>query len=115
LQPYYHDKQQGLVFPLLPAHFFDLAPERRFRARKVAAERVWKGLQDVRRKLGLPGKLHSHTARHTLATHTVEQTGDYRLAQRFLGHTKLEMTERYIRSMLKKDLDAGAARVYDAD
>jgi integrase/recombinase XerD len=103
----------GLVFPLLPADFFIKESGRRFQLRKAAATKVWKGLQVVAQLAGLAGRLHSHTARHSLATHTVEETGDYRLAQAFLGHSSLQMTERYVRPMLKKQLDAGADKVYN--
>jgi integrase/recombinase XerD len=103
----------GLVFPLLPANFFALESGRRFQLRKAAATKVWKGLQVVAQLAGLSGRLHSHTARHSLATHTVESTGDYRLAQRFLGHSTLQMTERYVRPMLTSELDAGADQVYN--
>jgi integrase/recombinase XerD len=103
-----------LVFPLLPANFFAQDSGQRFRLRKAAATKVWKGLQVVGQLAGLSGQLHSHTARHSLATHTVEQTGDYRLAQRFLGHSTLQMTERYVRPMLTGELDAGADKVYNS-
>jgi integrase/recombinase XerD len=103
----------GLVFPLLLADFFTQDSSRRFQLRKAAATKVWKGLQTVAQLAGLSGQLHSHTARHSLATHTVEATGDYRLAQRFLGHSTLQMTERYVRPMLSSELDAGADKVYD--
>jgi integrase len=103
---------QGLVFDALPANFFAQDGDKRHRLRKSAASKVWRGLQSVAQLLGLGGRLHSHTARHSLATHTVEATGDYRLAQRFMGHSTLQMTERYVRPMLKSQLDAGADAVY---
>jgi integrase len=71
----------------------------------------WRGLQQVGELLGLGERLHSHTARHTLATHAAE-TGDMRLAQHMLGHSTQLMTERYVRPMLNAALDKGAAQVY---
>jgi integrase/recombinase XerD len=101
----------SLVFPLLPATFLSLPAEQRYRLRKSAAGKVWRGLQQVGELLGLGERLHSHTARHTLATHAAE-TGDMRLAQHMLGHSTQLMTERYVRPMLNAALDKGAAQVY---
>lgn len=101
-----------LVFPLLPAHYLNLSVDERFPKRKAALTKIWEGLQTVAALLNLPGRLHSHTARHSLATHTVQITKDMRLAQRFLGHSTLQMTERYVAPMLPAELDAGAAQVY---
>lgn len=105
---------RGLVFPLLPADYFLYAQtsDRRFQLRKSASSQVWRGLQTVGGLLQLSGQLHSHTARHTLATHTVQLTKDMRLAQQLLGHSNISMTERYVRSMLPDELDEGAAQVY---
>lgn len=103
---------EGLIFPLLPAAYSQLDSLPRYRARKQAARQVWDGLQTCAKLLELPGRLHSHTARHSLATNTVRPTGDYRLAQRFLGHSTLEMTEKYIRGLLPEELDAGGDAVY---
>lgn len=105
----------GPVFPLLPPGYASLPEEERFRLRKKANMTVWSGLQLAAKTLCLKGHLHSHTARHTLATHTVMATGNFRLAQQLLGHTELAMTERYIKSMLPNELDAGADAVYGAD
>jgi integrase/recombinase XerD len=102
----------GFVFPVLPADFASLDPRRRFMLRKVGNTYVWRGLQTIGELLNLPGKLHPHTARHSLATHTVEKTKDYRLAKEFLGHGSIAITERYVRPMLTSELDAGADKVY---
>lgn len=103
----------GFVFPILPRSYYQELPRRRYMLRKVGNTYVWRGLQRIAEMMELPGKLHSHTARHSLATHTVEKTGNYRLAQNFLGHSTLSMTEKYVRSMLPAELDAGADSVYD--
>jgi len=116
LRTYYPDKDaKGPVFPMLPQNYDTLSPDEQFRLRKSANAQVWEGLQVAAKKIGLPGRLHSHTARHTLATHTVQATGNFRLAQQLLGHTDLAMTERYVKSMLPTELDAGADAVYDTD
>jgi integrase/recombinase XerD len=103
----------GFVFPILPTDFASQEPRRRFMLRKAGNTYVWRGLQRIGELLGLPGKLHPHTARHSLATHTVEKTKDYRLAKEFLGHSSIAITEKYIRPMLTTELDAGADTVYN--
>jgi len=113
LLEHYGPKATGLVFPLLPANYAALSVKERFKARKAATTLVWHGLQDCAKLLGLPGKLHSHTARHSLATHTVEATGSIRAAQGMLGHKSEATTERYVRSMLSHQLDSVADSVYD--
>lgn len=111
----YGPKARGLVFPLLPADYAALPVKERFKARKAATTLVWHGLQDCAKLLDLPGKLHSHTARHSLATHTVEATGSIRAAQGMLGHKSEATTERYVRSMLASQLDTVADSVYGDD
>ena len=105
----------GLVFPLLPADHALLDAAARFRHRKNATGKVWYGLRTCERLLGLGGRLHSHTARHTLATHTVEATGSIRAAQGLLGHKSEATTERYIRGLLPAQLDAVGDSVYGDD
>lgn len=112
LQRYWRPDATGPVFPFLPADFATRAPAERHRLRKAANVRVWNGLQKAAKLLGLPGRLHSHTARHSLATHTVEATGSFRTAQGLLGHKNLAMTEKYVRSMLPTELDLAADEVY---
>lgn len=102
----------GLVFPVLPGSYASQEPRRRFMSRKAGNTYVWRGLQRIGEMMGLPGKLHPHTARHSLATHTVEKTGSFRLAKEFLGHGSVSITERYVRPMLTTELDAGADEVY---
>lgn len=114
LLPYYPGPgAAGLVFPVLPANFASQEPKRKYMLRKAGNTYVWRGLQRIAELMGLPGKLHSHTARHSLATHTVEKTKDYRLAKEFLGHGSIAITERYVRPMLTSELDAGADAVYN--
>jgi integrase len=109
----HYGPKPGLVFPLLPANYAALSVQAKFKARKAATTLVWHGLQDCAQLLDLPGRLHSHTARHSLATHTVEATGSIRAAQGMLGHKKESTTERYVRPMLTQQLDNVADSVYD--
>lgn len=112
LRRYYSPGATGFVFPALPNRYAGQTLDRRYLLRKAATTKVWRGLQAVAELLNLPGKLHSHTARHTLATHTVQATGDFRAAQSLLGHQSLAMTEKYVRSMLPEEKDAAADAVY---
>jgi integrase len=112
LRRYYAPGAIGPIFPLLPANYASRPAAERFKLRKKANTQVWAGLQVASKLLNLPGKLHSHTARHTLATHTVQATGSYHLAQQLLGHSSLAMTEKYVRSMLPEETDVAADAVY---
>jgi len=55
--------------------------------------------------IGRP-ELRVHDLRHTAATRTLRATGDLRLAQIQLGHTRITTTEKYAHTM-KSDLLAG--------
>jgi integrase/recombinase XerD len=102
----------GFVFPVLPKNFAQQEPARRFMLRKAGNTYVWRGLQALSTLLNLPGQLHSHTARHTLATHTVQATKSFHLAKELLGHHSIAVTEKYVRAMLPEELDSGADAVY---
>ena len=108
----YSPAPSGLVFPPLPEGYAAQDANERYRLRKTATATVWHGLQQCAKLLKLPGRLHSHTARHSLATHTVEATGNIRVAQGLLGHKSAGTTEKYIRGMMTKELDAAADTVY---
>jgi integrase/recombinase XerD len=112
LRRYYTPGATGPVFPLLPANYASRTTAERFNLRKAANTYVWRGLQAAAKLLGLPGQLHSHTARHTLATHTVVATGSFRAAQSLLGHHSIAVTEKYVRAMLPDEKDAAADAVY---
>jgi integrase len=112
LQRYYKPGAVGFVFPMLPDNYASQSPEERHRLRRKANSKVGHGLLAAANRLGLPGRLHPHTARHSLATHTVQATGSFRTAQEFLGHSSLSMTEKYVRSMLPTELDSAADAVY---
>lgn len=102
----------GFVFPVIPANFTQQEPARRYMMRKSANTYVWRGLQVLGEMLNLPGRLHSHTARHTLATHTVQTTKSFQIAKEMLGHHSISITEKYVRAMLPDELDSAADAVY---
>ncbi|WP_175471083.1 tyrosine-type recombinase/integrase [Hymenobacter psychrophilus] len=104
----------GFVFDYLPSDFFALDKAAQHRAIKRANTKVNWHLRAACRALDLPGNIHPHTARHTMARMTVEATGDIRAAQHVLGHSTYQQTEVYVRSMLTEEVDAAAASVYDS-
>lgn len=109
-------RPDALVFPLLPAGYHQLQPAARYRARKRGISAVWARLQVCAKLLELPGRLHSHTARHTLALDAYKASGgDLRVPQQMLRHSKLSMTEQYIQGLSTEELDTRAAAVYNTD
>jgi len=49
------------------------------------------------KRLGISGpKVSWHTIRHSFATNYIRQGGDVMMLQRILGHTSLQMTQRYV-------------------
>jgi len=64
---------------------------------------VWSyrnSLRDLKlfcKRLGISGpKVSWHTIRHSFATNYIRQGGDVMMLQRILGHTSLQMTQRYV-------------------
>lgn len=111
LQP----QASGYVFGLLPEGYADLPKEQRLIVRKRATARVDYGIKVLGKRLGLgPIKLHSHTARHTLATHVARQTKDVKAVQNMLTHATQKQTEAYLAELSLEDIDAAAASVYDS-
>ncbi len=84
----------ALVFPYLPANFFDLSHSERHRVRSTTTNSLNFHLGRIAKQLGIEGVLSSHTARHTLAAHAA-QLGGLDVAQGMLGHTSQAQTAHY--------------------
>ncbi|WP_018181657.1 tyrosine-type recombinase/integrase [Kaistia granuli] len=56
-------------------------------------------------------ELRPHDLRHTAATRTLMETGNMRLAQQQLGHTRLSTTERYTHPLVE-DLRAALEAIH---
>ena len=84
-----------LVFPdLLRPDFPSLDVNERHAALRRATSRLNLVLARLAVRLGIVGRLHTHTARHTLAGHAAE-LGGLDVAQGMLGHSSPAMTARY--------------------
>ncbi len=58
------------------------------------------------RKAGIQKKISIHTLRHCYATHLLEQGINIRVIQRYMGHTNLETTMKYLHLTQKGQEDA---------
>lgn len=107
----YLNAGNDLVFPVLPDDYFSLDKAARWIARRNATARVDGRLVIIGRHIGLSVRLHSHTARHTLAGHA-GKVNKY-TAQAMLGHRSIEQTEAYLESLSTAELDEAAAVIYE--
>ena len=60
----------------------------------------------ARKRAKLPTEIVPYTSRHTLATTLAEETGNMKLVQGFVGHSKINMTMRYIHPSMKEAVEA---------
>jgi integrase/recombinase XerD len=103
----------GLIFPALPAGFHDLDAAAQFKARHRAITCLNRGLQLAAAAVGITGRLHTHTARHTLALHAADTCG-LGVAQAMLGHTDQKQTEQYVGQLRRDVLEAAEQQLYGA-
>lgn len=61
----------------------------------LSTVQVHRILQAARERVNLP-KLHAHMFRHSAATHFVENEGNIKHLQEFLGHSSLDTTSKYL-------------------
>lgn len=60
----------------------------------------------ARNRAKLPAEIVPYTSRHTLATTLAEETGNPKLVQGFVGHSKISTTMRYIHPGMKEAVAA---------
>lgn len=80
--------------------------DRRGNRLQASAFRNW--LEAFNRRRKSPRWLHPHLFRHSIAVHLLRGGADIRHIQEFLGHSKLDITKRYLRLVpgrLKEDYD----------
>jgi len=70
----------------------------------AAYQRVNRHLKSVADELGLPGPVHLHRLRRTLAVQALRETGDMTLVQRLLGHRSLQSTSKYVDEIRTHDV-----------
>ena len=76
----------------------------------LRAEALRRRLKRVMRKAGVKGKrLGPHTLRHTFATAFIRNGGDVAHLKELLGHTSIEMTQKYI-TLAARDLHVAHGR-----
>ena len=77
------------------------------RGAALGQRNLLRDFKDVRRTLHIDGVRTSfHTLRHTFAVNYLRAGGNVFYLQRILGHSTLEMTNRYVRSLGISDLQA---------
>jgi integrase/recombinase XerC len=94
----------------IPFELDDHEPIFRGKQGKILQKSVFnRELTNLRRRLGLPEHLSSHSFRHSFATHLLENGADLRSIQELLGHQSLSTTQGYTKINL-----AHLESVYDS-
>ncbi|MBO6656452.1 MAG: tyrosine recombinase XerC [Pseudomonadales bacterium] len=65
------------------------------RGARISARNVQARVREWCRRLGISGRVHPHTLRHSFASHMLESSQDLRAVQELLGHADISTTQIY--------------------
>ncbi len=65
------------------------------RGMRISARNVQARVREWCRRLGISGRVHPHTLRHSFASHMLESSQDLRAVQELLGHADISTTQIY--------------------
>lgn len=99
-------EMRRVLFRWLAKHQFELVfPTRQ--GTKQHPRNVLRAFRSLAKNLAITGvRFSPHTFRHTFAVSYLRAGGNVLYLQRILGHSSLEMTNRYLRSLGVEDLQA---------
>lgn len=98
-------KPKARVFPILD-QYDDLEDEERLqKAIESRNVRVNDWLKDVQEEAGIETHLTFHLARHSAAWKLYREMGDIYKVMRILGHSRVEVTEEYLRGFPDTEMD----------
>jgi len=61
----------------------------------LTKQRIWQIVKKTADKAGIKKNVHTHTLRHSYATHILEETGNIELVKELLGHETIKTTQIY--------------------
>lgn len=66
------------------------------RRRPMSYQAMWWVIRKLGEYAGTEGRTHPHRLRHTAATELYRETKDIMMVKQFLGHSRVQTTERYL-------------------
>ena len=87
--------------------------------RTEAGPLAWNHLSDrfiaIGEELGLPGRIHLHRLRRTIAVHVLKQTKDLHLVKELLGQSSIKSTEQYADEGREDEVQAALGELLEED